>query len=223
MKVLACLLVIVSGFSLMACSKNSKAESNEQVVIDDVYKAKPGGEIVLDDRSFEQNSGGTQPSSQQTTRNARDGSEITTMFDGHGNKTEMRVFNSDPLLQSIMVRTSAKGERQVSVYGQNGRVRQLPDNMLDKAMSAQARELANAAGIYEGRKEVSTPTVVQNNQPPLQPLPSSNFPVQTPQPQIVPAATPAPAVVETPKPAPVNTIVPKQNSEKQPPKSQPIP
>lgn len=219
MKVLPCLLVIISGFFSFGCSKENKAVSNDQAAIDKVYKAKPDGEIVIDDRSLSQTDSASRASTQETTQVARDGSRVTTMFDGHGNKTEMRFFDSDPLLQSIMIRTSAKGETQVSVYGQNGTVRQLPDNMLGKAMSASGSELATAAGIYEGRRETPKPTVAQN-QPPLRPLPSSNFPVQQPPTEIVPAEIPQPAATETPKTSAEPTIVPKDKNENSVPKNQ---
>jgi len=216
MKVLSCLLVIISSLFSFGCSKAETAVSKDQAEIDKVYKTKPDGEIVFNDQSLAQTDDSSRTSSQNTTQVARDGSRVTTMFDGHGNKTEMRFFNNDPLLQTIMIRTSAKGETQVSVYGQNGRVRQLPDNMLGKAMSASASELATAAGIYEGRSETPTPTVVPN-QPPLKPMPSSNFPVQKPQAETVPAETPA---AETPKPSVEPTAVPKQTVENPPSKNQ---
>ncbi|MDQ6788871.1 MAG: hypothetical protein M3033_18870 [Acidobacteriota bacterium] len=211
MKVSVCLLVIISGFFSIACSKSDKTESNAQAEIDKIYKTKPNGEIIFDDNSSGQNGAASRASSQQTTQLASDGSQVTTMYDGHGNKTEMRFFDSDPILQSVMVRTSARGERQVSVYGQNGLVRALPDNMLDKAMSASASALASAAGISEGRRETPKPMSVQNNQPPLQPLPSSNFPVQKPQIQTTPAQTPPPATIETPK---AQTEVPAVSTKK---------
>lgn len=218
MKFLVIPIIAFSVFFSASCSKKNDAEFSGEVVIDEGYKPASGDEIVIDERSFAQSDAGDsgqRSGHQERTRIIADNSKITTMFDGYGNKTETRFFDNNPLLLSITVRTSVSGEKQVSVYAQNGMVNRLPENMFDRVLSSSANDLAAAAGIFEGRRE---PTIVQSNQPPLQPMPSYKFPVQTPLPQTqpLPAETTEaePPAVETPKPPIESQTLPKQKTEK---------
>ena len=140
----------------------------------------PGNEESLTDA--EKNFTALGNSSQGTTKIAPDGSQIKTTYDGFGNKTEFRVFNNHPRLKYLMLRTSVTGEKQVYVHGQNGEVEGLPVNMLDKATTVSADEIASSAGITQTRQESITPTYAQTYQPqpavPLQPLPDSQLPIQ---------------------------------------------
>lgn len=181
---------------LTSCSNSDNAESSsaqsDEVVFDDGYKTTVEGEIVIDDESFEGKEKAIETdgkSSQEITRIAQDGSKLEVMYDGFGNKTETRYFYNNQLLRQILLRTRADGSRQVFVYGQNGTVESLPDNMLDKVLTAPASELANAAGIFEGLKE---PAFTQSSQTlsvtALKPLPSSQFPIRNQQ--VVQALTP---------------------------------
>lgn len=185
-----CFLAIILLFLLTSCSSSDTKENSsaqgEEVVFDDGYKTAADGEIVIDDEDFEGKKEAIETdgkSSQEITRIAQDGSKLEVMYDGYGNKTETRSFYNNPLLKLILLRTAADGSRQVFVYGQNGMVNSLPDNMLDKVLTAPSNELANAAGIFEGIKE--QPSFTQNNQPPtvttLKPLPSSQFPIRNQQ------------------------------------------
>jgi hypothetical protein len=166
--------------------KDDISENTEVVIIDDEIKITAEGEIIIDDSDFksEQASLTSPKSLQEITKIAADGSHINTMFDRYGNKTETRRFDYDSRLKFILLRTSADGQKQVFIYGQNGEVKGLPENMLDKALTAPANDLAAAAGIFEIRRQPTT-TVVQSDKP-LQPMPSYKFPVQTPAPQTLP-------------------------------------
>jgi hypothetical protein len=111
----------------------------------------------------------------ETTATASDGSKITTVFDRYGNKSETRYFNSNPRLHFIILRTTGEGYREVFVYGQDGTVRQLPENMLDKVTTASADEIANSAGVPVTIEQRSAPPpdfVLNNSQsssiPPIQ-------------------------------------------------------
>ncbi len=117
---------------------------------------------------------------------ASDGSKITTVFDRYGNKSETRYFNSHPRLRFVMLKTTSEGFREVFVYGQNGAVRQLPENMLDKVTTASADEIANSAGIpvIIERRPAPPPDFVLNNTqpssvPPIQMRPLNPLPPQT--------------------------------------------
>ncbi len=48
----------------------------------------------------------------------------------------------------IVLRSTADGERNVLVYGQNGYVKELDESMLDRAMTATADEIADSVDIY---------------------------------------------------------------------------
>jgi hypothetical protein len=55
-----------------------------------------------------------------------------------------------------LLKTAPNGEKQVFVYGQNGEVRDLPPNMISRALTSPADALAKAAGISERRNEQTT-------------------------------------------------------------------
>ncbi len=220
MKFPVCLLVIIFVSLSLACSDGGNTES-EEVFIDDGYKTGVKEEIAIDDHSFEQKdvaASQQRGGSQEITRIAADGSRVTTMYDAFGNKTETRFFDGNRLLQLIAIRTSVEGEKQVSVFGQNGAVKELPTNILDKVLTAPANEIAAAAGIYDGRRETPQPSLVQSSQPPLQPMPSYKFPIQQSQIEAVPAETnepetDEPATAETAKPEGKTASAPKSKSE----------
>ncbi len=182
-----CFLAIVLLSLLASCSSFSNNESSparEDVVFDDGYKTTADGAIIIDDADFEGKGNPTDVSrkgSQEITQIAKDGSQISVMYDSYGNKVETRTFNNNPLLSFIILQTAVDGGKQVFVYGQHGEVKKMPENMLDKILTAPANELANAAGIFEGFKQ--NPSFTQNTQQntALKPLPSSEFPIRNQQ------------------------------------------
>jgi len=168
-----------------ACSSINKDKSanSEEVIFDDGYNTSAKNEIIFDDIDFEGQertvsaSGGN---SKEIIKIASDSSKISTTFDRYGNKTEKRTFNYNPRLAFIIFRTSPEGIKQVFIYGQNGDVKSLPENMLDKVLTASADEIANSAGIYN--TVTKSPSFAQNSQQlnvtTLKPLPSSQLPIQ---------------------------------------------
>lgn len=217
MKFFAFHLVLFSVFFSVSCLKKQDGGGIEQeIVIDDGYKTAPAsGEIIIEDRSLDETNNqtaGTRAAPREIPKFIADNSRITTMYDGYGNKTETRFFDNNPLLNSIIIRTSAAGDKQIFVNAQNGAVGHLPQNMFDRALSASANDLAAAANIVEGRRESAVPSLAESN-PPLQPLPSYKFPVRTPMPQTLP-----PEPVETAEPEPGETPVPSAESAGAPPK-----
>jgi hypothetical protein len=190
----------------------SSEASNEEVVFDDGYKTSSDGEIIIDDQSFAAKETGlviTEKNLPNVTQIASDGSQIKIMYDGFGNKTETRTFENNWLLKTVLLRTDVDGKRQVFVYGQNGDVKSLPPDMLDRALTAAPTELANAAGIVAPIEKM--PVITQNVEPsyapPLQPVSGYQIPMRSnPAPQTVeeepvePAA-PSTEPVEEPKAA----------------------
>lgn len=114
------------------------------------------GEIVFDDIDYEdykvvhQTSG---ESSEEISKIVEDDSVINTMYDGFGNKTETRSFNSNTLVKKVVMRTLANGERQIFVYAQNGEVINLTSDKSDKVLTVPGNEIASLAKIYESREQ----------------------------------------------------------------------
>jgi hypothetical protein len=171
-------LIILVSLSI-SCSKN-EPEQFEVVVFDDGYKTNEKGEVVFEDNTF----AGSEPvsmtkeSSQEMTRTLSDTSKITVMYDGFGNKTEIRIFNNDMRLRQVILRSFADGRKQVFVYGQNGMVSPLPAEMIDEVMNTPSSAIASAAGILEGKpRQTITRNFVGITPLPTRPLPNIN--VQT--------------------------------------------
>jgi len=184
------LIIVLVALSVSCSSEKSVATNTEkpEVVIEDGYKTTGEGELVIEDKDLKHIQEAVVTSKENSQQNnivAYDGSKISVMLDGFGNKSETRYFDNDPKLQMILLRTAANGERQAFVYGQNGEVKDVPPAMLDKVMSLPAAELAQAANIYESKKEralsqnyttVSMPTTAMTS---MQSLPVNQTPLQT--------------------------------------------
>lgn len=103
---------------------------------------------------------------QEISQMGKDSSVIQIGYDSFGNKTESRVFYNDFLLKMVVVKTSANGQKEVLAYGQNGEVKIVPQNMIDKALTANAAEIAKSVEIFEGRKE--NEMIARLNAPPVE-------------------------------------------------------
>lgn len=90
---------------------------------------------------------------QETAQTGSGNSVIQTMYDAFGNKTESRVFYDDSFLKMIVLRTSASGQQEALIYGQNGDVKIAPQNLLGKVLTSVASEIAKTVQIFEVRKE----------------------------------------------------------------------
>ncbi len=181
-------LALVLPFLFASCASVGSREDRDlpEVVFEDRKKNASDSEVVIDDRAVknEQENINVSVETQQggTTITAADGSQIKTMFDGLGNKTETRTFNENSLLRFVLLSVGADGKREAAVYGQYGEVKKLPDNMLDRVLTASAKELANSAGVFEVFREQNS--YAENAQQPksrLQPLPSSSFVIRNEQ------------------------------------------
>ena len=107
-----------------------------------------------------------------------DNSKITIMVDRYGNKTEIRAFPGNSRLSSILLQTSPNGNQEAFVYSQSGEAKLLPKEFLERAMTAPADELANAAKIYQTFKDNQIPYRQKAPTAPLKPLLSSEFTAQ---------------------------------------------
>ena len=193
------LLLSLSASSFSACATGEASSGQrEQVVLDDGGgNAANDDEITISEKDLNDlnlHIPTSKPNSREAVKIAADRSEITTMYDGYGNKTETRYFKGHSRLKFILVRTSASGETQTFVYGYGNEVKNLPENLADKALNASADELANAAGVYETQNFNALPNFRKKTKT-LQPLPSYEFPVQ-------PRPLPAPDSVQPEQSAP---------------------
>ena len=86
-----------------------------------------------------------------------------------------------PFLFFVISSAGVNGQKKVFVYGNNGDVKYLPPNMMDKVMTAPANTLAKSAGIFNGRDSESEPyflaTLRSQTAKTLMPLPGDTFSV----------------------------------------------
>lgn len=154
---LSFLIVSVLSASLFAaCTQaDERFDRRENVFLDEGNSGSNSGEVAIDESSVtdaETQALIERNSFQESDKTASDGSKISTMYDGFGNKTERRFFHQHPLIEAMVLRTSTDGQKEVLLFGYNGEVKTVPQNMIDRAMTASADELAQAAGILQGRK-----------------------------------------------------------------------
>ena len=174
-------ILIILLLTASCSSVKTETAQKPEVMIEDGYKTSENGDLLIEDKDIKPVQEAivtTKENSQQNNIVAYDGSKISVMLDGYGNKSETRYFDNHPRLQMILLRTAANGEKQVFVYGQNGEVKDLPPSMLDKALTLTADDLAKASGITESRKpqtisQTSFGISVQGATASLQPLPNN--------------------------------------------------
>lgn len=178
-------LIAISAASLACGSSNATSNQMTEVFLDDEKLAKSDvEEVVFDDRSVQledEQVFTAAENSSELPRTLADNSEITVKYDGYGNKTETRSFKNHPRLTTILIRTAANGQKQLYAYGYGKEVKILSAEMSNVVLTSSADEIANAAGLYETRSNEDL-TNFRKQSKSLQPLPSSNFPVQMPAP-----------------------------------------
>ena len=202
MKLIFYILLLAVAATSLACTTGSAASENQnEVVFDDGYSANTfSGEVVIDDFAFQAENGQiltTTESTEEMTRTLADNSQIIVRYDGYGNKTETRKFVNHSRITELFIRTAANGQKQIYVYGYTKDVKNLPADMSDRVFTASADEIADAAGLNETRSSEDI-TNFRKQVKTLQPLPSSNFPVQVPQ-TVQPQRAAEPAVPVLPE------------------------
>ncbi|CAN5399124.1 hypothetical protein BH10ACI1_BH10ACI1_07680 [soil metagenome] len=150
-KFIFCILLLTSAVFFSACGGIKSTELPEVVINDN--KPNTLNEVVITDEDIinsTRNSNGNGLQATQTNSLA-DNSEIVTMFDGYGNKTEKRYFNNNSRLELVMVRTAVDGRKQIIVYGFGTEIITMPDDFAGIALNASADEIANAAKLKNTR------------------------------------------------------------------------
>lgn len=178
------LLVSFSAVSLACNTSGAASENREEIVLNDGYTSAKPEEVIINEASVNGNDiqiSTSKPNSQEAPKTSDDNSEITTMHDGFGNKTEIRNFKGHPRLKFLVLRTSADGQQQIFVYGYEKEVKTLSGETMNKALTASGDEIANAAGLYQTTSSKELPNYLRKSKP-MQPTPSYNYPVQIPQP-----------------------------------------
>lgn len=105
----------------------------------------------------------------EITKIESDNSLVETMFDDHGNKTESRYFNSNPVLKMVVLRTKANGESEAVIYGQNGDIKIAPPEIVKSIMKSSAKDIARAVEIKEGVIENQIPAMLAAEKPTPEP------------------------------------------------------
>jgi hypothetical protein len=83
------------------------------------------------------------------------GTTVVEMHDGFGNKVEQRSFPNHSLLTMVVIRTPARSEQSIEVYGQNGELRKLPVDKINLALQGTGDEIAAAAGITNTKELIA--------------------------------------------------------------------
>lgn len=155
------------------------------------------GEILISDSEIENVQNRTmelKTRTSQTYNLKNENATLTVSYDDFGNKTERKVFNNHPRIQMIMVRTPLKGDKQVYVYAQSGKVENVPTRMLNTVLNTPPDTIANIVGIYETRADLerrktetaeSKQIITQQNRSynfdeSVKPIPEPVFPNQYP-------------------------------------------
>ena len=106
----------------------------------------------------------TKASYSEPNKMEMDNSVVETMYDNYGNKTENRVFNHDPLVKMIVLRTTVDGQAQAMIYAQNGDIKMAPPKILENILRSPAGEIAKAVEITEGRNAIEKPLLLPKTQ-----------------------------------------------------------
>lgn len=168
-----CLAAICST----ACQKSGSQVEAEEISFNDAADNKNKNVVVFEDdlekgEKLTNTFGEKKP---DTFTKGNDDSEISTMYDGYGNKIEKRFFAANAKINNVVVQTTATGEVEVKVYGQSGETVKLAPEMAEQVLTAKGDQIADFAHIYKTREIRQMPTVV-NNLPPQTAY--SNYPVQ---------------------------------------------
>jgi len=197
LKLVITLLVGVSASTFFSACTSVESRKPEEVVInskssdssDEVFITNSDVKSVSQPVLTVQKNGTLLPK-----KTLADQSQVETVIDGFGNTVETRFFEGHPRLRMLIVRTSAKGNKEVTVFG-NGGMTKIVTGLGDLALTASAEEIANAAQLTATPSFGRAKNFLKNKnetQPPLQPLPSSSF--QQPLPPVSqPAETVQPA------------------------------
>ena len=193
LRLLIFLFIAASSPILFSACTSVESKVSEEVVISDATKGSREEVMITNSDLKKENEqiSTSQETSQLPKRILSDKSEVQTMIDGFGNKTETRYFSEHLRLRFVTVRTPVRGAPEVTVYGFGGDTKVVAD-LGDRALTASGDEIANVAELNKTRGTSSSPQFINRRKTaaPLQPLPSSSF--QKPVIENKPAVEPVP-------------------------------
>lgn len=152
------LTVNISGCSYYFNSK-SATERRIDIIIAETYNKYQDREMVFENLTAdfpeynEEIIDLVSIKEKETLETQKDGSQLNTLFDGYGNKTQIRTFFDDGLVKFVIVKTFSDGGQQALVFAQNGEIKVVPDELINKFLTLSGKEIAKIVGIIEGRKE----------------------------------------------------------------------
>ena len=164
-------------FNLSCTSLTGKSQETVDMPDVKVDKGNKGNEVVFNDSAFEKSQGSVATfgeSKKEINQTIKDGSQITAMSDGYGNKIETRYFFNHPNLKSLTVKTFADGHQEILVFGHNGERKKLAPETIQQVLTTSGNDIANVAGINTKKIESTQPIYVKNSPPPF--YPSTTFP-----------------------------------------------
>lgn len=180
-KTFNCLSLLTLAAFFSACGSLRSTQMNEVSIQD----ANNSGDVVITNHDIKPKQV-LKPKESRTEPKQilADESELVTMFDGYGNKTETRYFKGHPRLQLVQVRTATDETKQILVYGFGTEIVSMPAEFAAIALNASGDEIANIAGLKTTRPFKSsfasftpTPTPMRSE------IPAQVIPVEV-QPQI---------------------------------------
>jgi hypothetical protein len=183
------LVIIALAMLAPACSRKS-TQTSEGVE-----------EIVMDDLSAEEREKLLKSSGINLKENkylSDNLSRVEISYDNFGIRVERQYYNNLPNIKYIAVHTFPNGSKQVFIYGANGSVRSLSENMMNEIAKASPDQLTGDAPVYAEN---------QQNQPNTGGMSIKTLPPITSQPTPVQAAAtpiqiqPTPIVETAEKPA----------------------
>lgn len=174
--------VAVLGLALLYFSPLNRAVKNavpvEEVVIEDlpeqqgisiaespaVSAAVSPGQLLT----------GITQSVGSSVKSLDDGSSITTVDDGRGNRVESRFLIGERQVKGIIVNTSADGSKQVRIILADGSSRLMASEPVADVISATPSQIATALGVFGDLTVKTTPTPFPDPSPESTPSSSSN-------------------------------------------------
>lgn len=182
------LAVIAISLFVSGCSRfgaNDSANLEEVLIMDD---------LSAEEREKLLNSSAINLKQNKTL--AENLSRVEISRDNFGIRVEKQYYNNLPNIKYIAIHTFANGQKQIIIYGTNGSVRSLSENMMNEIIKASPDQLTNDAPVYANADNQNPTGGITIKS--LPPITSQNAPVQTETPTVQTQPTPQPAVVEQP-------------------------
>ena len=150
------LLILIFTLCFSACASVENNIVQKEIVIDDGFKPVSNYVEINDNdiKSIERQQLVQKIKNKDSRSILPDKSEVETLIDGFGNKTETRRFKDNLRLKLLVLRTSVGGTKEVTVYGYGSDSIKIVYDLGDKALTASGDEIANAAKLNTTRNDL---------------------------------------------------------------------